>query len=405
MRRRLATFGRSGSRAAVTVNVPAWRAGDFIAQTLASIQAQSFTDFVVEVGIEPDGGDATAAACRPFRSDRRFRFHRNPTTLGWDGHVRALLQRVETPYFVVLPHDDQWHPAYLAALMEAIRDRPDASVAYADCYVFGEGSGIKTMDLPDAPLPERLLAFFLAGGGAFAWRGLTRRDVLDCDFPGNPYNGFAVEVEWALHLLTRGVALRVPQPLYLKRARVDEESVSVGWRFSMPVDMVTRALEHHRARQLAMIRGAGLADEDLRTVERAAESAIMIRWAVMSRGRIPFTGEQLERIDGIIAACRREDTPVSRMTAGKLHLALSRDAFGRRDRDAERDHAVAAVELAPTSVDAVLHLARLHVRARRVMDALPLVRRAAAIAPMAAGISPLQRDIADALNERSPLTR
>ncbi len=94
----------------VTVCVPAHRAAAFIAHTLGSIQSQTFSDIRVEIGLEPDEAWATEKACRAFLADPRFHLRRNPTTLGWDGNVRALLLRVETPYFAVLPHDDLWHP-------------------------------------------------------------------------------------------------------------------------------------------------------------------------------------------------------------------------------------------------------------------------------------------------------
>ena len=56
----------------VTLGVPAYRGEAFIADTLASVQAQTHRD--LEVLVSVDGPDpATEEACRPFLADPRFR--------------------------------------------------------------------------------------------------------------------------------------------------------------------------------------------------------------------------------------------------------------------------------------------------------------------------------------------
>src|SRR3954469_23747324 len=237
---------------AVTVCVPSYRSAAFIGQTLGSVRSQAFTDFKVLLALEPDGAAETIAAARAFRHEMRIDSYVNDRTLGYAHNVRSVLRRVNTPYFVVLPHDDMWHPDYLATTYAQMEGRPDASGAYTEWFMFGAAHRFRSFAVRDATLAERLLSFFLGGADGAPWRGLTRSSALDSPYPVNEYDGFACECEWALHLLKRGPLLHVAQPLYLKRQApdVDDQSVSVRWRFRLPDATLRDALAHHRNRML-----------------------------------------------------------------------------------------------------------------------------------------------------------
>lgn len=204
--------------AAVTICIPAYRAAGFIAATLRSALGQTFQDIDVHVAIEPPG-DEEVRACAEFTSDPRLRLTVNARRLGWAENIAAMLQQVRTPFFVILPHDDFLHPRYVEKLYAALIQRPDAAVAYGDIqFMYGVNPRRRSQTLIEQPLSERLLSFLIQGAEAPPWRGVTRTSALDgMGFPTDEFQGFLVECEHALHLLTRGVALRVPETLYFKR--------------------------------------------------------------------------------------------------------------------------------------------------------------------------------------------
>ena len=123
----------------VTVCIPAYRSETFIHETLRSLFAQTCSDFVVDIAVEPPA-EATVSACAPFLRDDRVRLIVNPQVLGWAENMKSLLRRVATPYFFILPHDDLLEPDYIATLLAELVSRPHASIAYSDIVCFGHQS-------------------------------------------------------------------------------------------------------------------------------------------------------------------------------------------------------------------------------------------------------------------------
>lgn len=382
--------------ALVTVCVPAYRSARFIGQTLASIKGQVFTDFEVLIAVEPSGAAETVDACRPFGDDRRFRVYVNESTLGYAGNVASVLRRVRSPYFAVLPHDDLWHPSYLAALIDRLADHPEASVAFADSYLFGWDSGIRTYELGGSDLGARLMSFFLAGAEGLAWRGLTRSDALDVDFPSNQFDGFAVECEWVLHLLLRGDALRHAEPLYLKRqaALDDDAAVSIGWRVRMSEDTLRSALAHHRQRLLEPLDGAQLRDSDRSLIKLAAESSALLRWVAFSNGRFDFSSADAARATALLTKCEALGSPEGTASGARVELALSRYHAQRGDGPEAERFGRAAFAHAPDYAEAAINLGRVLLQRGLTLEAVPIVKRAATLAPMGVGLASLVAECA-----------
>ena len=379
--------------ALVTVCVPAYRSAGFIGHTLASILQQTMSDFQVLIALEPEGAAETIAVARDFLVDDRFSYSVNDRTLGYADNVRRALQRVETPYFAVLPHDDLWHPRYLEALLGRLVARPDASCVFADMYLFGNVSGFRRMPLVDGSLAERLLSFFLEGAEGQPWRGVTRRALVHGQpFPDSPFDGFAVECEWSLQLLLRGPVLRVAEPLYLKRqpAEGSDISVSVGWRTRLNDDRLRDALAHHRRRLLGGVAAARLSAEVHAIVELAAEAAAFRRWVLFSSGRFNPGDDDQARLRAAMTACEMENTTTTRAILGRLHCALSRHHAQRGDDTAALEHSRLAVECTPDYFEAAVQWTDMLLRTGRIPDAIVSLRRAAELLPMAVGLAQLE---------------
>ena len=393
----------------VTVCIPAYRAGRFLAETLNSVVNQTYSDLRVEIGVDPADADGTGApedtlaALTPFLSDPRFRVRRNPTRLGWDGNIRALLERVETPYYAILPHDDIWDPRYLEILLSILGQKALASVAYGDLFMFGVADPWRhAVQLPGAgSVREQLLAFMLQGAEAMPWRGVTRSALLPSigGFPTDGHRGFAVECEYALALILAGPAVHLPRTLYYKR--IHPPSVLSASRARVVLEPnrigLEQAWRNHVDRMWRLL-GRGLA----RLTHESPDGVAMDRliWAAFTAamlrrcpGGVPFAPEDAESARGLLTTLSAMDAAVANPVLSRLHLVLWRHATALGDIEQSRAHAEAAVATNPTSSDACLALAA-HLESRgRLLEALDWVAQAERAFPGGAGLMALRRKI------------
>jgi glycosyltransferase involved in cell wall biosynthesis len=114
---------------------------DLIAKCLDCLKRQTFGDF--EAIISVDGGDAeTAAACRPFLVDPRFRMVVHPERLDWVGNFNWLLQQDLQEFFCYRQQDDTTAPEFFEVLLEAADREPNAAAIYCDCQYSGGSNHI-----------------------------------------------------------------------------------------------------------------------------------------------------------------------------------------------------------------------------------------------------------------------
>jgi len=296
--------------ALVTVCIPAYKSERWLETALESVRRQTFPDLDVLVGIEPVDQEPTVEICRTYAAaDQRLRFYVNDERLGWGANVRALLSRVETPYFLILFHDDWLHSRYVETLLPPLLERPELSVCYADIRRVG-APGRKRLPIRDGSQAEQLFDFFAGRADGIPVRGLTRSTVLAGDeFPTNDFRDFAVECEWSLQLLLRGRAVHVPRPLYFKRIRPD--SIGNNWAVGWSEAELRAALEHHRSRLLAGARTARLSEDELRPVLLAAEAAALQRFLQVTGGSLRLDGEQHARITRLRAGTAEVRDPAA----------------------------------------------------------------------------------------------
>lgn len=317
----------------LTVCIPAYRAEEFIAETVSSVLAQTFTDFVVRIYIDPTDDhapDGTLKALAPFRDDPRVQISENASRLGWAENIDALLKSVETEFYVILPHDDLWHPNYLETLFPLVYDNKNASVAYGD---------LTTLANPQLPkravvLPANesrglhLLKFHLQNAHAMPWRGVTRTSAMATTggFPTDGYLGFAVEAEYALGLLHAGQVLHVPKALYQKRLFSNGRvSASKERKILLSEKQRHQAWERHKdailARTERMITQYDL-DNDLGVLCRCAALCAMLsrRNAMVRPGLDP--GEFV-LLQDMAKDCARLSHPMAPKVVEKLQILIN----------------------------------------------------------------------------------
>ncbi|MDQ6925822.1 MAG: glycosyltransferase family 2 protein [Candidatus Eremiobacteraeota bacterium] len=131
----------------VSVVIPCYNAGPFLAECLTSVLAQ--TRRPVEVIIVDDGStdDSREVAARfPVRL---------LSTKGRQGHLVARAIAVEAAigdYVAMIDADDRWGPDHLEATAALLDRHPDVALAVSDAQEFGKWNGVFLAAVPsDAP--------------------------------------------------------------------------------------------------------------------------------------------------------------------------------------------------------------------------------------------------------------
>jgi GT2 family glycosyltransferase len=352
----------------VTICIPAYKAGDFIHHTVASALRQTYPHIIVKVAVEPPG-TPERETLKQFASDPRLQVSVNTSRLGWAGNIASMLRTVETPYFMVLPHDDLIHPDYVGTLLPHLARDPSVSVAYGDIQLVAEGAIRRRRQiLSEGDTFERALSFFAAGAEAPPWRGVTRTSLLkEISFPNDAFQGFLVECEWAFQLVLAGIAKRVPRTLYFKRWVAERSEHASLTRLQVPAETIRAALHDHRAKLRAH------ASKTLAPSEHPAILAA-IDTMIAKRALGHLTGEQtqdfIETMDNSVAVAPASDSPAWRtLLAARLVVHALR---AMQDGDIPRSATLAAEATALDSAhrDAFLLQSETYRTQGQTLDAL-----------------------------------
>jgi glycosyltransferase involved in cell wall biosynthesis len=201
----------------VTFGVPAYRAAEFIAETLRSLLAQEHPHFRVVVAVDSHD-DRTADVCRGLE-DPRIEVVEHAETKGWVGNLNWLYAGCETEFFNYVGHDDLLHRAYLRLMLEEADRRPDAVAVYPVLQWFGSYSHQEVHPLPGTRLERQKWQLAFRRWAPF--HGLVRREPLALAAPLRtaPFGSVLEDVDFSSRLALEGPLALVPLPLYGKRRR------------------------------------------------------------------------------------------------------------------------------------------------------------------------------------------
>jgi len=201
----------------VTIGMPVFQNAATLARAIASVRAQSFTEWrlIITDDGSADGSQCIAAAAA--HQDPRIEFLQNPERLG-HMNFKVSLALAETDWFVWLAADDYWAPQFIEATFAASSNAPEAvSILPRWAYVGMDGTAPRTLPLDGSRVAR--VRRFLAGPGGTRMYGLTRRDVLQSAFPRRAFNAY----DWYLVLgfLRAGPQIEIPSCLlYRERTSV-----------------------------------------------------------------------------------------------------------------------------------------------------------------------------------------
>lgn len=138
----------------VAVIVPAYGVAHLVGEALASVQAQTFTEW--ECIVVDDGApDAVAAAVAPFLADPRISFLKTDNGGVSIARNRAIASST-APLLTLLDGDDLLRPDYLATIVPLMESDPGITIGTCNARIFGAVPSERLCF--DAPQPDGTLA-------------------------------------------------------------------------------------------------------------------------------------------------------------------------------------------------------------------------------------------------------
>jgi len=137
------------STPAVSICIPAYKAERYLAETLASVRAQTFADW--ELIVTEDGSrDGTEEIVRAFAATvtQPVRYLRHDPNRGLPATRNAGFASAQAEWIALLDADDLWLPEHLAELHHA-RSSGAALLAFASSQIFDSKTGTH-LELRDA---------------------------------------------------------------------------------------------------------------------------------------------------------------------------------------------------------------------------------------------------------------
>jgi glycosyltransferase involved in cell wall biosynthesis len=111
----------------VTIVMPCYNGAERLGSALASVSAQTYADF--ELVFVDDGSTDGSAALASSVPDGRVRVFRQANA-GVSAARNRGLAEARGEFVAFLDADDTWHLSFLERMVEALRARPDAALAY-----------------------------------------------------------------------------------------------------------------------------------------------------------------------------------------------------------------------------------------------------------------------------------
>ena len=206
----------------VSIIIPTYNSADFIADTLASVQQQTYPNW--EVILVDDGStDITLAIAQNIaQTDQRIRIFKNPTNSGTGVTRNNALHHCQGNYIAFLDADDVWKPNKLERQLQFMQEQQQPfTFSFYECI---DEAGNPLHKLVEAPrnLPYRQLFFCNYVGN------LT--GIYDADFFGKiAISSIRKRQDWMLWLtILKKLKSAKPVPESLAYYRIRNNSLSAS---------------------------------------------------------------------------------------------------------------------------------------------------------------------------------
>jgi glycosyltransferase involved in cell wall biosynthesis len=203
----------------LTLGLPVYNGERYLAESMDTLLAQTFTDF--ELIISDNGStDRTTEIARYYASiDPRVRVIRHPENRGSTFNHNFVIEQARGEYFKWVSDDDLYAPTLLQRCIEALDSRPEIVLAHAwTAFIDEAGQTTKpidyglTTDVPDVVARFRSVLYTDGGDDIY---GVIRMSVLRDTKPFGSYHW--ADRTFVAELALRGRFHNVPDFLYFRR--------------------------------------------------------------------------------------------------------------------------------------------------------------------------------------------
>jgi glycosyltransferase involved in cell wall biosynthesis len=191
-----------------------------LAQSLDSLLAQTYPDFVLILS-DNASTDSTAAICEKYvKADSRVRYFRNPVNIGNPRNFNRLVELTSTKYLKWSTSDDFWEPTFLERAVAVMERDSSIILCYPRTHVVDSGGLNATpyddnLHLMQADPADRFLGLLDRIGLAHQHLGLIRTSLLrQTHLLGNYY---ASDVTLLAEMTLYGKFYELPERLFYRR--------------------------------------------------------------------------------------------------------------------------------------------------------------------------------------------
>lgn len=224
----------------VSVCIPSYQGALYLAATIDSVLAQSFSDFELLI-IDDNSSDDTDRIVARYR-DPRIQYFKNPRNLGPEGNWNRCLEEAQGRYFKLLPQDDLLLPGALQRQVDILEQDEGHKIALvfgSRKIINGKGNVITKRGYPggrDGVIPAlrlvrrcvRLGTNLIGEPGSVLMRKMLANEV--GTFDGSI--GYVIDLDYWLRLLAHGDAYYLENPVSAFRLSDRSWSVTIGRRQS-----------------------------------------------------------------------------------------------------------------------------------------------------------------------------
>ena len=127
----------------VTIGLPVYDSKRYVEQSLNSLLAQTYTDFVLVIS-DNASKDGTADICKRYAAaDSRVKYYRNDVNIGNPRNFNRVADLTTTKYLKWSTADDFWEPTFLERAMEIMERDPSIALCYPRAYLVDATGGNK----------------------------------------------------------------------------------------------------------------------------------------------------------------------------------------------------------------------------------------------------------------------
>ncbi len=238
----------------VSIGMPVYNAGKFLAATLESIAGQTLQDYELIIS-DNASTDDTEEICRSFAAtDARLRYFRNVANLGVGRNFRRALEEASGRYFKWAAGDDLLLPDYLRVCVEVLDTQPEVVMCSSRMPFVDERGELVPYDAESG-------GFVTAYGEVLEW--LPAPAGLESESPVDRFREVVQNVrgnltaEFLYGTARKSAMDRVlPFELYLGAEKVFIAELSLKGRLHrVPQDLLYRRMhpDHHGGRPLRQI--------------------------------------------------------------------------------------------------------------------------------------------------------